>query len=217
VTLVLPKQRARSSEDKQVRRRSILASARRLLEETDWQDLRIEDVAAGAGVAKASVFRYFATKEELVLEVYLEELAGVFRRLGTVLGGRRGGRAAVAAALARAIVADPLFVRLSTAVHAVLERRISVESARRFKLALHEQLAAAGAVLEQRLGLRAASGAPLLLRFHAVVIGLWQLADHSPSVAAAIARGGLDVFRIDFAPEVERMFIALLEDLESTP
>jgi AcrR family transcriptional regulator len=214
--IALRKQRARSDEDKQVRRGSIVASARRLLAGTDWSDLRIEDVARGAGVAKASVFRYFATKEELVLEVYLEELARLFARLGEVLAApRRAGRAAVAAALARALVAEPLFVRLSTAVHGVLERRISVESARRFKLALQAQLAAAGAVLEDRLGLPRGAGLPLLLRFHAVVIGLWQLADHPPSVAAAIAAGGLEAFRLDFAREVEALFLALLKDQES--
>jgi AcrR family transcriptional regulator len=216
VPLPLQKRRARSSEDKEVRRRSIVASARRVLETADWSELRIEDVARGAGVAKASVFRYFATKEELVLEVYLDELAGLFRRLGAILARRSGGRA-LARAMAGALVADPLFVRLSTAVHAVLERRISVESARRFKLALQAQLAAAGALLEERVALPAGSGLPLLLRFHAVVIGLWQLADHPPSVAAAVAAGGLDVFRIDFAREVERIFLALLKDLESTP
>jgi AcrR family transcriptional regulator len=214
VPLSLQKQRARSTEDKQVRRRSLVASARRLLGETDWSELRIEDVARGAGVAKASVFRYFPTKEELVLEVYLEELADLFGRLPQLLSR---GRGAVARPLARALVEEPLFVRLSVAVHAVLARRVSVASARRFKLALRDQLAAAGTLLERRLELRPGSGLPLLLRFHAVVIGLWQLADHPPSVAAALDGGGLDVFRLDFAREVEKIFLALLDTPEFKP
>jgi AcrR family transcriptional regulator len=218
---VLQKQRARSTSDKEVRRGAILASARRLLDGNDWSELRIEAVARGAGVAKASVFRYFATKEELVLDVYLGEVAGLFSTLADVLsksgGDAGGGRAALARALGQALGARPLFVRLSAAVHAVLERRITVASARRFKLALRDELAAAGVLLETRLALAPGRGLPLLLRFHAVVIGLWQLADHPPAVAQAIAGGGLDAFRIDFAAEVERMFLALLRDQESSP
>src|SRR5688572_27609672 len=131
----LAKQRARSDGDKQLRRGAILEAARRLLGRVDWSDLRIEEVARGAGMAKASVFRYFPTKEELVLEVYLAELEEIFARLGAELAGHRARSAErLGRAMAATLVAHPLFVRLSTAVHAVLARRISVSSARRFKL-----------------------------------------------------------------------------------
>jgi AcrR family transcriptional regulator len=212
----LEKLRARSADDKELRRRSILDSARRLLARVDSSELRIEDVARGAGVAKPSVFRYFRNKEELLLEVYLLELGEIFVRLGVgLVEAPRPGAAAVARALAEIVVEHPLFVRLSTTVHTVLARRISVDAARRFKLALLAQLSRAAVALEARLPtLPSGSGITLLIRFHAVVSGLWLLADHAPSVAAAIEAGGLDVFRIDFAREVENVFAALLRDLE---
>jgi AcrR family transcriptional regulator len=215
----LEKLRARSADDKELRRRSLVESARRVLSRNGATDLRIEDVARGAGVAKPSVFRYFRNKEELLLEVYLLELEEIFARLGGALAGvRRAGAREIARALAAILVEHPLFVRLSTSVHTVLARRISVAAARRFKLALLAQLSGAAAALEALLpSLPRGSGLTLLVRFHAVVSGLWQLADHAPSVAAAIAAGGLDCFRIDFAREVEDVFAALLRDLEVKP
>lgn len=210
----LEKRRARSADDKELRRRSIVESARRILSRA--LDLRLEDVARGAGVAKPSLFRYFRNKEELVLEVYLLELEEITARLaGALVGVRRAGTQEIARALAAILVAHPLFVRLTTSVHTVLARRISVEAARRFKLALLAQLTASARALETLLpSLPPGSGLTLLVRFHAVVSGLWQLADHAPSVAAAIAGGGLDLFRVDFAHEVEHVFAALLRDLE---
>jgi AcrR family transcriptional regulator len=213
----LLKLRARSADDKELRRASIVAGARALLATADWSELRIADVARRAGVAKPSVFRYFSTKEELVLAVYLEELGAVFAELARVPPRPATDARAAARLLVTALLAHPLFVRLSGVVHAALARRISVESARRFKLALLEELRGAAAFLEAlRPRLTPGSGLRLLLRFHAAMIGLSQLADPPPSVTAALAGGGLDAFCIDFAHELEEVFVGLLK-MEERP
>jgi AcrR family transcriptional regulator len=215
----LQKLRARSQDEKLLRRATILGAARLLLTKTDWTELRMTDVARRAGMAKASVFRYFGKKEELILAVYLAELGAVFATLERELAvGRSLTAAEVARRLAATLVDHPLFVRLSTAVHAALARRITVASARQFKEELLGELAGAARLLEQRLpGLRPGTGLRLLLRFHAAMIGLWQLADPPPSVQAALEGGGLEAFRIDFAEEIEEVFVALLKNLEANP
>lgn len=215
----LQKLRARSDDEKLLRRATILGAARLLLTRTDWTELRMSDVARRAGMAKASVFRYFGKKEELVLAVYLAELGAVFATLEGELGGARSVPAAeIARRVAATLVDHPLFVRLSTAVHAALARRITVASARQFKEELLGQLAGAARLLEAKLpGLAPGAGLRLFLRFHAAMIGLWQLADPPPSVEAALQGGGLDVFRIDFAKETEEVFLALLQNLEASP
>lgn len=211
----LQKQRARTVDDKELRRASLLAAARHGLLHTDWTELRIEDVARHAGIAKASVFRYFDSKEELVLAVYLIELRSVFTALGIALGDEPLDVARAAHRVATTLCEHPLFVRLSTAMHAALARRVSVELARRFKLALLAQLDAAGALLEERLApLPRGTGVRLLVRLHAAMIGLAQLANPPPSVAEAIAAGGLEPFRIDFAHEIAAIFVGLLKTME---
>jgi AcrR family transcriptional regulator len=73
-----------SSVDKAARRgrprsdethRRILDAARELLADAGFADLRIEHVAARAGVGKAAIYRRWASKEELAQEL-LRELAG---------------------------------------------------------------------------------------------------------------------------------------------
>jgi AcrR family transcriptional regulator len=211
----LDKLRARSADDKALRRRSLVESARRLLRSSDWSELRVADVARGAGVGKASVFRYFRSKEELVLDVYLLELAELFGELaGRLTSGQVRGPEPVAHLLAQALAARPLFVRLAAAMQAVLSRHISFEAACRFKRDLVAQLSAAGAAIEICVpGLPPGSGPRALLRFHAVIIGVWQMTDHPPNVQRAIDELGLDVFRLDFAREVEAMFVTLLRGM----
>lgn len=61
-----------------LRRKRIVEAAQRMFSSTPYEAVQMDDVARAAGVAKPTVYRYFATKEELFLEsldVMLEELA----------------------------------------------------------------------------------------------------------------------------------------------
>ena len=55
--------------------RAILDAARELLTEEGFSGLRLEHVAARAGVGKATIYRHWGSREELALEL-LVELAG---------------------------------------------------------------------------------------------------------------------------------------------
>jgi AcrR family transcriptional regulator len=57
--------------------REILDATRELITELGFADLRLEHVAARAGVGKATIYRHWASKEALVLEVVLELAAPV--------------------------------------------------------------------------------------------------------------------------------------------
>ncbi len=213
----LEKLRARSAEDKELRRGAILEAARRQLSRVAWGELIVADVARAAGVAKASVFRYFPTKEALVLAVFELELAELFAALAERVGATSGLDAAgFVSALVAELGARPVYLHLSTVVHGVLERNIDVEECVRFKRSLLAYLTAGGAIVERSLRfVRPGEGLRLLLRVHAMLIGFWQLTDHSPVVAEAIARGGLDAFRIDFANELEDVLVTLLRGMEA--
>jgi AcrR family transcriptional regulator len=52
--------------------RAILDAARELIAADGFADLRLERVAANAGVGKATIYRHWASKEALALEVLLE-------------------------------------------------------------------------------------------------------------------------------------------------
>ena len=52
--------------------RLILDAARRVFAATGYYQARVEDIAREAGVGKGTVYEYFASKEELYLEMLLE-------------------------------------------------------------------------------------------------------------------------------------------------
>jgi AcrR family transcriptional regulator len=213
----LSKLRARSADDKELRRKAIVTAARRAIARRPVAELTVAEMGRAAGLAKGSVFRYFPTREELVLAVYEEELAELFAALGPEIEGEprlTGER--LAALFVAQVAARPVFLQLSVVVHAVLEHRVSLEAAIRFKRVLAAHLFAAGILLESRLpGLRAGEGARLILRAHALLIGFWQLCDFPPVVEEAIRSTGLDMFRIDFARELEEVLVTLLRGMEA--
>jgi AcrR family transcriptional regulator len=73
----------RREHRKQVTRRELLMAGRRLFSEKGLYDSRIEDVTQIAGVAKGTLYGYFADKEALVQAVVtsgFDELAGQVQR-----------------------------------------------------------------------------------------------------------------------------------------
>ena len=66
--------RARSQQDKGLRRTHLIAAATRLFADADFDAVTIARVAEAAGVAKGTAYIYFATKETLFLELVRAEM-----------------------------------------------------------------------------------------------------------------------------------------------
>ncbi|WP_405779036.1 TetR/AcrR family transcriptional regulator [Streptomyces sp. NBC_00859] len=134
--------RARRPEQKQQRRETILAAARRLALEHGVRRVTLGSVADAVGLAKSNVIRYFGTREEIFLlltaEDWQEWQGEVAERLdagGDVIG-----------ALAETLAGRPLFCDLLSQTATILEHNISIEAARTYK---HTVLAAISALSAQ--------------------------------------------------------------------
>lgn len=68
-----------------LRRRRIVDAATRLFATTRYDAVQIDDVARAAGVAKPTLYRYFATKEDLFLEGFDALLGGVADEMTAVV------------------------------------------------------------------------------------------------------------------------------------
>lgn len=214
----LSKQRARNDGDKQLRRDAILEAATRLVGEVGYGGLTMVDVARAAGVAKGTLYLYFATKEALVLAVFERQLALLFDDVAGELA-RSGcdGPEAFARVMADALARHRVFVDLSTVLHTVLEHNVDLDTAIRFKRALRDQLVRGGAIVEALFPfLRPGDGAHLFLRLHALMIGVRQLSDPSPVVARAHREPDLAVFRVDFAAELADLLVCVLRGMEAS-
>ncbi len=211
------KQRARKDEDKAARRRAILVVAARLLDRQQYHRITMAEVARRCSLAKGTLYLYFRSKEELFLAALEEELSAWFDAVAIELELLSPGPDApecFAAAVTRTLVKRESFAELLSLVHTVLEQNIDAESAMAFKRMLLDRVIRAAAVVERAVpGLAPGGGARVLLRLHALVVGLQQMADPSPVVAEVLARPELAPLRIDFEAELTDTLAAMVRGM----
>ncbi len=73
-SVVAIKQRARSLEQKALRRRAVLQVAETYLLEVGYEAVSMSKLAKKIGLAKGTLYRYFQTREELFLTLYDQSL-----------------------------------------------------------------------------------------------------------------------------------------------
>jgi AcrR family transcriptional regulator len=175
-------------------------------------------VAKEAALAKGTLYLYFPTKEELFLAMVEEQLLGWFEELDESLAKGRGemqGKA-LSHLLAHSLASRSQLPRLLAILHTVIERNIEHLTALRFKQFLATRMVRTGRLLERRLPfLEAGQGPLLLLRIHALALGLWQLADPAPVVKELLDAPGLHLFRVDFTEAMESALVDLLAGMKS--
>jgi AcrR family transcriptional regulator len=131
-----PRQRARSSFHKQLRKDALLDAARDLAAERGVREVTLVDVTARVGLHPTAVRRYFESREELLLELAEQGWADWRERLTAGLGGTTGLSAGQLAEVVSASLEQlPLFCDLLTHVVLSLEGAVRLERARQYKAA----------------------------------------------------------------------------------
>lgn len=215
--------RAVRESEKAERREALRVAAWRLFQGRPYEAIGVGEIADAAGLAKGTLYLYFATKEELFLSVQTQQFAAWFDTLDAALAGLSPDHTVdgAVAAISATIVGAPALVRLFAISHALLERNVGLEpgtegTARsaiaRLKALLHERLLRSGALLERALpALRPDDGARTLLHAYALLVGLHGLAEPAPLARAALAADPeLTLFQVDFAEELRASLGALL-------
>ena len=184
-------QRARSEEQREVRRRAILEAAAAMLEEMPVADVTLNELSRRVGLAKSNVLRYFDSREGVLLDLldsFVEEwLAEVSDALGDDLdAGRPVAQRAdrLAEILARSLAHRRALCGLAGTQGDVLEHNVSVEVVVRHKRVTLARLASAADLLRRQLP-ELGDGAERLL-FHVVVLS-GALAPYSSPPAGVLA------------------------------
>jgi AcrR family transcriptional regulator len=135
-------QRARSDEQRALRRQAILDTAAAMLQEMPVADVSLNELSRRVGLAKSNVLRYFDSREAVLLELLArashEWLTHLAAELPSVVRRRAafGPRAEqLATAISASLTERPVLSDLMSAQAAVLEHNVSVEAVTRFKLA----------------------------------------------------------------------------------
>ncbi len=118
--------RARKPEEQQVRREAILAAAAELFDAGGEQAAGLNAIAAKAGFTKSNVYRYFESREEVLLSLFLADMGKFvddFERAIAATGvGDIGALARVGAA---GFVTHRRFTTLMSILAGVLEQNVS--------------------------------------------------------------------------------------------
>ena len=136
--------RARSAEEKEERRTHLLRTARAALEPgqdgtIDLRALSLNELARRAGMAKANVYRYFESREAILLALLWAEWAVVETSLRSRLDhlgpDHHLGPEALADLLTAELLASPLLCALIAALPSTLEQNLSEAAIVAFKQA----------------------------------------------------------------------------------
>ncbi|GAA4978252.1 TetR/AcrR family transcriptional regulator [Kineococcus glutinatus] len=149
-------QRARSEEQREIRRRAILDTAAAMLEEMPVADLTLNELSRRVGLAKSNVLRYFDSREGVLLELVNSALQDWLAQLADDLATGidahlpAAGRAEqLSAVLARSLAGRQVLCDLLGAQGGVLERNVTTEVVRRHKRAVLARLGATADLLRR--------------------------------------------------------------------
>ncbi|WP_371522052.1 TetR family transcriptional regulator [Kitasatospora sp. NBC_01300] len=180
-------QRARTPEAKRARENAILAAAERLATANGVRAVTVTAIADEVGMHKSAMLRYFETREDIFLRLaadgWQEWSAEVRSRLGAVrpYGGAAGperekAARSIAGVLAHSLVARPLFCDLLAHTPLNLERNVSLDTVRAFKLRAIAEVAEIGTALRTVTPLDADQARSVVVTATSMAGALWQMA-----------------------------------------
>ena len=142
-------QRARSEEQRAIRRRAILDTAAAMLDEMPVAEVSLNELSRRVGLAKSNVLRYFESREAVLLELlddflgnWLAELEGELAAGIDAHAVPEARAAQLADVLSRSLASRVVLCDLFGAQGGVLEHNVSVDVVKRHKRSSLTKLAA---------------------------------------------------------------------------
>jgi len=212
-------QRARTEEQREVRRRTILETAATMLSEMPVSALSLNELSRRVGLAKSNVMRYFESREAVLLELlesltrdFLTEVVDQLPACVDRAASPTARAESAASGLASSFASRRMLCELLSAQAGILEHNVSAEAAARYKRGAHEGLAGLAAMLREILpefgDREAAEAASMTI----VLVGaLWTHSHPATAVRDAYANDPSLVFlRTPFAATLERSITVYL-------
>jgi AcrR family transcriptional regulator len=209
-------QRARRPEHKQQRQDAILGAARQLALDNGVRNVSLTDIADKVGIHKSALLRYFETREQIFLELTAEAWRGWARALHADLdGGSPGSAGLVAEVVARSFADRPLLCDLIPHTALNLERHVSVDAVRRYKLTSLGAIGDATGLVHRVLPDLTAAECREFVQAMAILAGsLWQIANPPPALAELYASDPeLGQACVDLGPRLARTAAIILAGL----
>lgn len=209
-------QRARRPEQKQHREQAILSAARELALQDGVRNVSLADIAARVGIHKSALLRYFETREQIFLELTAQAWRDWAKALHAGLDTADTGSAElVADVFARSFSDRPLLCDLIAHTPLNLERNVSTEAVRRYKLTSLGMVNEAAALVHEVLPeLTLAECTEFVATLASLAGSLWQIANPPPALAELYTSDpALAQACVDLTPRIRRTAQILLAGL----
>jgi len=203
--------RARTPEAKAKRRAAILAAASGLLAAGGLEHTTLSAIATTAGITKSNIYRYFESREEILMRLLTEDLRAASAALSQTLTSPRP-LSEVAATLADGLAANPRLCLLISITASTLEHNISTDTLREIKrdmLGSLETTAHALHIALPEIPLTQAGNAVQIL--FTLTIGLWPFSTPGPALAALYEEPEFADFKQDFREALRRSTHVMLK------
>ncbi|WP_214402443.1 TetR/AcrR family transcriptional regulator [Pseudonocardia lacus] len=178
--------RARRPEQKRLRETAILDAARELAVRDGVGSVSLAAIAAGVGMHKSALLKYFGTREEIFLRLAEAEWREWAAGIVGALDAGPADEDRVVEVLTRSLADRPLFCQLLSHSTLTLERNVSLDAVRRSKVAATTAVGEVSDALHRALPELGRDDCFELLGATGLVsAGLWQVA-HPPPVVVAL-------------------------------
>ena len=173
-------QRARSAEQKALRRQAVLDAAELYFHEVGYEAFSMAQLAKKAGVAKGTLYLYFKTREEIFLTLYEHSLIRWSQVFISELSDAITSEA-YAKLLYRTALADGVFLPLLIRLEHVIEHNVAIPRLIESKRMFIEQVDAVANRSSKALKVSTAQASEIVKTMGVLLIGATQT-DHSPSL-----------------------------------
>lgn len=191
-------QRARQKDQIQQRRQDILEGAAAVFEDHSFESVTLAMIAREAGVTRTNLYRYFSTREEIFLTLYIEDLTRWTRQIETSLRGPLGLEEFIEEWM-DSFSAFPRIMRLSPLLALSLEKNSSREFYIQTKNNLNRLTIRISCLLKNLFPqLRESEILDLLLFHQALAAGVWPLSHPTDEQRQILQEQKLEHLLLDF-------------------
>ncbi|WP_055046560.1 TetR/AcrR family transcriptional regulator [Devosia sp. A16] len=208
-------QRARKPEEISARRETLLAAAAELFDAEGPLGTGLNAIAARAGFTKSNVYRYFESREEVLLSLFLAEMERLVPALAAAVAATPAGDLdALARNLTEEFISRPRFAHLASILSSTLEANVSEDTIVMVKRTMGGMTAEMAAALRTRLPQASTEDAVWALSMvGALVTGLWPGAHPAPAAERVLSRPEFAAHRPNLERDLPRAVRAILASI----
>jgi TetR/AcrR family transcriptional regulator len=208
-------QRARKPEEIQARRETLLAAAAELFDAEGPLGAGLNAIAARAGFTKSNVYRYFESREEVLLSLFLDEMGQLVPALAAAIAATpEDDLDALAQVLTTEFASRQRLGQLTTILSSTLEANVSEDTIVMVKRTMGGMLAEIAAALRTRLPRASAEDAIwAVTMIGSLIAGMWPGAHPAPAAERVLSRPEFAQHRPNIERDAPRAVRAILASI----